>query len=150
VRNQPVVDRAGIDDATFDRTRERELAELHRRTAVYRAGTAGVPVRGRPVVLVDDGLATGATMRAAVAALRRQHPARVTVAVPVAAPEVCAELAAAVDRVVCLWAPESFTAVGQGYADFTQTSDGDVQAALAGSPPGGGAPGTGLADGGGG
>jgi predicted phosphoribosyltransferase len=85
------------------------------------------------VVLVDDGLATGATVHAAVAALRRQEPARLTVAVPVGSPQACERVAADVDAVVCLLAPSGFRAVGQAYGDFAPTSDDDVRRALAGS-----------------
>jgi predicted phosphoribosyltransferase len=83
------------------------------------------------VLLVDDGLATGSTMRAAVAALRREQPRRIVVAVPVASPTARAALAEEVDDVVCLWAPGDFRAVGQGYRDFAPTSDDEVRAALA-------------------
>jgi predicted phosphoribosyltransferase len=83
------------------------------------------------VIVVDDGLATGSTMRAAIAALRRQQPARVTVAVPVGPRSACDRLAAEVDEVVCAWTPQRFVAVGQAYVDFTQTSDDEVRAALA-------------------
>jgi len=109
----------------------REAAELARRVARYRGDRPAEPVEGRSVVVVDDGLATGATMRAAVAAVRRSAPARVLVAVPVGSPNTCAALASAVDDVVCLWAPASFSAVGQGYDDFGATSDDEVREALA-------------------
>jgi predicted phosphoribosyltransferase len=117
-------------EAAFEAVRDQELAELRRREHTYRAGRLPEPLGGRPVVLVDDGLATGATVRAAVAAVRRQRPASVTVAVPVGSPRVCAELAPDVDRVVCLEAPVSFRAVGQAYRDFSATSDEEVVAAL--------------------
>jgi putative phosphoribosyl transferase len=87
-------------------------------------------VPGKLVLLVDDGLATGSTMRAAVLAVRRQHPSRIVVAVPVGSPTACAGLAPEVDEVVCLSSPASFRAVGQAYADFTPTSDDEVRAAL--------------------
>ena len=128
---------AEVDDAAFAAVRERELAELHRRERAYRAGRPPVPLAGRPVVLVDDGLATGATMRAAVSAVARQAPASVTVAVPVGSPRACAELAPSVDRVLCLQSPRPFSAVGQAYRDFAATPDDEVDAALAASrPPG--------------
>jgi len=120
--------RAG--EATFDGVRERELVELERRGRLYRAGHEAVPLTGRAVVLVDDGLATGATMRAAVAAVRRQAPRSLTVAVPVGSPRVCRELQPEVDRVLCLESPVSFRAVGQAYRDFSATEDAEVIAAL--------------------
>jgi predicted phosphoribosyltransferase len=125
-----VVLRAGVDDATFDAVRDRELAELRRREDAYRGGREPIPLRGRDVVLVDDGLATGATMRAAVAAVRRQDPASLTVAVPVGSPRVCAELQPEVDRVVCLDTPAMFRAVGQAYRDFSATEDAEVVTTL--------------------
>ena len=88
-------------------------------------------VAGRTVIVVDDGLATGATMHAAVVAVRRQAPRELTVAVPVGSPSACSALADVVDELVCLSAPRSFRAVGQAYADFSETSDAEVRAALA-------------------
>jgi predicted phosphoribosyltransferase len=131
VRTEAVIDRARVQPATFDEVRDEELAELRRRESAYRGGHPMVRVTGRPVIVVDDGLATGATMRAAVAALRRQQPARITVAVPIGSPATCADLAPLVDEVVCLQTPRSFRAVGQGYADFAPTSDDEVREALA-------------------
>ena len=124
---------AEVDDAAFAAVRDRELAELQRRERTYRAGHPAVPLTGRSVVLVDDGLATGATVRAAVAALARRAPASVTVAVPVGSPRACADLGASVDRVVCLESPRPFRAVGQAYRDFAEIPDDEVQAALAAS-----------------
>jgi putative phosphoribosyl transferase len=131
VRVESVVRAAHVDDETFERVRERELAELRRREESYRGDRPPVELRGRSVVIVDDGLATGATMRAAVVAARRQAPARITVAVPIGSPAACASIADDVDEVVCLIAPSSFRAVGQGYADFAATSDAEVRSALA-------------------
>ena len=131
IRNPEVLDAAGVDDAAFTAVRERELVELHRRVEAYRTGRPPVPVRGRTVVLVDDGLATGSTARAALAALRSQAPARVVLAVPVGSPRVVAELSTEVDALVCLAAPAGFRAVGQAYADFSATADDAVRAALA-------------------
>ena len=131
VRTEQVLARAHVDPASFEEVRQRELAELRRRERAYRGIRPPVPLAGRTVVVVDDGLATGATMRAAVAAVRRSAPARVLVAVPVGSPNTCAALATAVDDVVCLWAPASFSAVGQGYDDFGATSDDEVREALA-------------------
>ncbi|MCZ2839344.1 phosphoribosyltransferase [Modestobacter sp. VKM Ac-2985] len=121
-----------VDEETFARAREQEVVELRRREAAYRQGRPVTPLAGRPVLVVDDGLATGSTMRAALTAVRRQGPSRLTVAVPVASPQVCGQLASEVDEVVCLWAPEAFSAVGQGYRDFRPTTDDEVRAALAG------------------
>ena len=122
---------AHVDDAAFAAVREQELAELRRRERAYRAGRPPVRLTGRSVVLVDDGLATGATVRAAVAALARQQPAAVTVAVPVGSSRACAELLPAVDRLLCLRTPRPFRAVGQAYLDFSATTDDEVHAALA-------------------
>ncbi len=127
---------AEVDDASFAAVRERELRELRRRERVYRAGRPPVPLTGRAVLLVDDGLATGATARAAVAALARQGPTSVAVAVPVGSPRACAELAPSVDRLLCLRSPRPFRAVGQAYRDFSATPDEEVAAALAAVPPG--------------
>lgn len=131
VRADLVIERAQVQPGTFDEVRAHELEELRRREAAYRGNRPSVPVAGRPVLVVDDGLATGATMRAAVSAVRRQEPARITVAVPIGSPTTCADLQPLVDDVVCLQAPRSFRAVGQGYADFAPTSDDEVREALA-------------------
>jgi putative phosphoribosyl transferase len=122
---------AGVGPETFERVRQRELEELRRREVAYRNGRPPVPVTGRAVVVVDDGLATGATMRAAVVAVRRQAPRHLTAAVPVGSPSACSALAEVVDELVCLSAPRGFRAVGQAYADFTETSDAQVTEALA-------------------
>ena len=135
VRAADVLAATGVDDAAFAAVQESEVAELRRRVAAYRTDRPPVPVRGRTVVLVDDGLATGSTMRAALAAVSVQEPARVVVAVPVASPRVVAELAHQVDDLVCLTAPAGFRAVGQAYADFAATPDDAVRAALAASRP---------------
>jgi predicted phosphoribosyltransferase len=131
VRTEAVLAHVLVDDETFAAVRDRELAELHRREVAYRGDRPAVPLTGRAVLLVDDGLATGATMRAAVVAVRRQQPRGITVAVPIGSPTACAALEAEVDALVCLAAPRSFRAVGQGYADFTPTGDEEVRAALA-------------------
>lgn len=135
VRVDPVIAAAGIDDATFDDVGRRELVELRRREAAYRDGRPPPAVTGRSVVLVDDGLATGATMHAAVVAARSGAPAGVAVAVPVGSPRACAALEPLVDRLVCLLAPASFRAVGQAYGDFGQTTDDEVRRALGGTAP---------------
>jgi putative phosphoribosyl transferase len=130
VRVEPVLASAQVQDDDFEDVRDRELTELYRREAAYRGGRPAVPVEGRAVVVVDDGLATGATMRAAVAALRQQAPARITVAVPVGSPRALAALGPDVDDVVCLSTPQSFRAVGQAYADFGETTDEEVRRAM--------------------
>ena len=105
----------------------RELRELERRERAYRGDRPALEVRGRTVILVDDGLATGSTMRAAVAALRRLGPARIVVAVPTAAPSTCDEFRHEVDECVCDITPEPFYAVGLWYEDFSQTTDDEVR-----------------------
>lgn len=110
---------------------EREREELRRREAEYRDGRSPAPIAGRHVVLVDDGLATGASMRAAIAAVRQQRPARITVAAPVGARETCEELSALVDEVVCAAVPQPFIAVGYWYQRFAATPDQEVRGLLA-------------------
>ena len=108
-----------------------ERQELARREAIYRGGRPPLDVRGKTVILVDDGLATGSTMRAAVAALRRQEPARIVVAVPIGAPTTCAELKRIADECICAVTPDHFRAVGLWYDDFEQTDDDEVCSLLA-------------------
>jgi predicted phosphoribosyltransferase len=131
VRVESVLSAAHVAPDVFDGVRQVELAELRRREITYRGDRPPLDLRARAVIVVDDGLATGATMRAAVIAVRRQAPERITVAVPIGSPTACAALAADVDEVVCLRAPLSFRAVGQAYDDFSATSDEEVRAALA-------------------
>ena len=109
---------------------QRAVRELREREHLYRGDRPPPDVAGRTVVLVDDGLATGATMRAAVEAIHRQHPREIIVAVPIASPESCEALAREVDRVVCAATPEPFHAVGLWYDDFSPTSDEEVQQIL--------------------
>lgn len=104
----------------------REQDELVRRERLYRAGRPAVSLRGRTVIVVDDGLATGSTMRAAVRAIRQQQPAHLTVAVPVGAPDTCRQLRDEADEVVCAAMPQPFRAVGLWYEDFPQASDDEV------------------------
>jgi predicted phosphoribosyltransferase len=134
VRTEVVLAAARVSPDTFAAVRDEELVELRRREQAYRGDRDPVRLTGRAVVLVDDGLATGATMRAAVVAVRRGNPARIVVAVPVGSPTACAALAPEVDDLVCLAAPRGFRAVGQAYADFTATSDAEVRTALAQRP----------------
>jgi putative phosphoribosyl transferase len=130
VLNEEVVRTLGIPDDVIESVSEKERRELARRERAYRDDRPPPDVRGRTVLLVDDGLATGSTMRAAVAALRKLHPARIVVAVPVGSAETCAELAAAADEVICARTPDPFYAVGLWYEDFTQTTDEQVHELL--------------------
>ncbi len=131
VLNRPVIDALRIDEDAIAAVTAREAAELDRREQAYRPGRPPVELAGKVVVVVDDGLATGATMRAAVAAARALSPDRLVVAVPVGSSQTCAELAAEADEVVCVHTPPSFSAVGQWYDDFSQTTDDDIRALLA-------------------
>ena len=131
VLNDEVVRRLGIPDAAVDAVTRYEQGELERRERLYRAGRPLPDLRGRTVIVVDDGLATGSTMLAAVRALRAQQPARIVVAVPTAAAETCAQLRSEADEVVCATTPEPFRAVGTWYDDFSQTSDEEVRELLA-------------------
>lgn len=135
VLNEVAIDTLGIDERLVDAVTRRELRELERRQLVFRGGRPPLEVRGRVVVLVDDGLATGSTMQAAVAATRAHDPARVVVAVPVAAPDVCASFRALADDVVCVDTPAPFFGVGLWYRDFSQTSDEEVKALLEDAAP---------------
>jgi putative phosphoribosyl transferase len=130
VLNQDVIDALGIPQETIDTVAERETEELERREQTYRGSRGAPDVHGRTIILVDDGLATGSTMRAAVAALRRQGPDRIVVAVPVGAAETCAEFQSEADEVVCARTPEPFHAVGLWYDNFAQTSDEEVHELL--------------------
>ncbi len=127
VLNDDVVRISGITRDQLDRVTRAEEAELHRREEQYRGERPFPDVNGKTVILVDDGLATGATMRAAVEALRGEGPARVIVAVPVAAAETCQRLQSLADDVVCAMTPDPFEAVGLWYHDFSQTTDAEVQ-----------------------
>jgi predicted phosphoribosyltransferase len=130
VINDGVVRSLRIPNAKIDEAAAREQREIERRERAYRGDRPPPTVRGRTVILVDDGLATGSTMRAAVQALRQQAPRRIVVAVPVAAPDTCEEFRAKVDEVVCAATPEPFLAVGAWYDDFSQTSDEEVHELL--------------------
>jgi putative phosphoribosyl transferase len=120
----------GVSDEQIARQVSLEIGELARRQRVYRPGRAGLPVRGASVVLVDDGIATGATVHAALAALRAQHPGRIVLAVPVAPAQALSALRSEVDDIVCLAQPEPFYAVGSHYENFEQVSDEAVLNAL--------------------
>lgn len=119
-----------IPQQELDHIAARERAELDRRLAAYRGTRPPIDVRGKTILLVDDGLATGASMRAAVASLRPLEPARIVVAVPVGDPRVCDRLAAEADDVICLCTPSRLDAVGQWYDDFSQTTDDEVRELL--------------------
>ncbi len=131
VLNEDVVGALGLSAKVIDAVAAREEKELERRERIYRGARTPPEVRERTIILVDDGLATGSTMRAAVAALRKQGPARIVVAVPVAAPETCEEFKSEVDETVCAATPRMFNGVGRWYEDFSQTSDGEVHELLA-------------------
>jgi putative phosphoribosyl transferase len=131
VLNDEVVWRVPNPDAAIRMATNRERYELERRELEYRDGRPAPELRGRTVILVDDGLATGSSMRAAVAALRERGVAKLIVAVPVGSQETCVKLRTEVDEVICLSAPRAFRAVGQFYKDFAQTSDQEVRELLA-------------------
>ena len=131
VLNDHIVGVLGIPDYVIDAVAAWEQQELARRERLYRGDRPLPDVRGQTVILVDDGLATGATMHAAIKALRQQQPARIVVAVPTAAPETCDQLRAEVDEVICAITPDPFHAVGLWYEDFSQTTDEEVRELLA-------------------
>jgi predicted phosphoribosyltransferase len=131
VLNRQVIDDLGLPEAAIEAVTAAELAELQRRERLYRAQRPPLDLPGRTVILVDDGLATGSTMRAAVAAVREQGAGRVIVAVPVAPPDTCDTLARQADEVICPLRPHDFEAVGQWYEDFAQTTDDEVRTLLA-------------------
>ena len=135
---------AGVNTAYIEREAERELVDIRRRRRVYLQGRPLIDLAGRSVIVVDDGIATGTTVRAALQALHRQHPAQLVLAVPVAPPDTARALRREVDHLVCLQVPEEFDAVGLHYDDFHQVNDDEVLALLAdapaqssGRPPGG-------------
>jgi putative phosphoribosyl transferase len=127
VLNDDVVRWYGIPEASIERVAREEEQELHRRERAYRDDLPAPDLANRTVILIDDGLATGSTMRAAAQAMRTHHPSRVVIAVPVGAPQTCAELAAVADEVICVRMPEPFSAVGQWYLNFNQTDDEEVR-----------------------
>ena len=128
--NEDILRELGVTERYLQRVTEEEQAEARRREERFRAGRPPARVAGRTVILVDDGLATGATMRAAVRSVRRHGPARLVVAVPVGARETCEELRAEADEVVCLYQPEPFWAVGAHYQHFEPVDDATVQELL--------------------
>jgi putative phosphoribosyl transferase len=130
VLNEDVVTQLGLSAADIEAVAAREQRELDRRERAYRGDRPPTELRERSIIVCDDGLATGATMRAAVEAVRQQSPANITVAVPVAASIACADLRASADEVVCLYTPEPFAAVGYWYEQFGETSDDEVRTLL--------------------
>jgi predicted phosphoribosyltransferase len=130
VINADVVDYLRIPARVIDAVVDVELRELQRRERLYKGARAEPDVSGKTVILVDDGLATGSTMRAAVEALRQQNPARIVVAVPVSAPGTCDEYRMGVDEIICAQTPEPFMGVGRWYRDFSQTTDEEVREIL--------------------
>ena len=131
VLNEDVARALPNADEIIESITQREMIELQRREEKYRDGRPAPEISGRTVILIDDGLATGATMRAAVKALRQRGAAKIVVAVPVGPPDTCKEFEEEADEVVCASAPEFFQAVGQYYEDFSQTSDEEVSELLA-------------------
>jgi putative phosphoribosyl transferase len=124
--NKSVIEQLGIPESIIDSVSDREARELERRELLYRGDKPPINVSNRVVILVDDGLATGSTMKAAVAALRRQNPSRIVVAVPTAPPDACDEIRPNADELVCAVTPEPFFSVGLWYEHFDQTSDAEV------------------------
>ncbi len=130
VVNDDLVSYLGIPDEVIDSIAAVEQRELERREQAYRDGRPLAGVKDRVVILIDDGLATGSTMRAAAASLRLQKPARIVVAVPVSSPETCEEFRSEVDEIVCAVTPQHFRGVGLWYDNFSQTSDEEVRELL--------------------
>ncbi len=130
VINPRIVQALGISERQIQEVAREEYAELQRREAAYRGDRPFPEIAGRTVILVDDGLATGASMKAAIQALKTLEPGRIVVAVPVAPPDTLSSLESEVDEVVALMAPPAFAAVGQWYIDFGQTSDAEVRELL--------------------
>jgi putative phosphoribosyl transferase len=130
VLNRNIIEALGIPQEMIDAAVAREQQELERREREYRDGRPPIDVQGCTVILVDDGLATGSSMRVAATALRKKLHARIVVAVPVAAPSTCAEFENEADKVICAETPEPFWAVGVWYRDFSPTSDDEVRELL--------------------
>lgn len=131
VLNKDIIQYLNISDEAIDAIAQRELQELERRERAYRGNRPPLNVENRTIILIDDGLATGASMRAAVAGLRAQNPAHIVVAVPTAAPETCEALEPEVDQMICATTPEPFYGVSRWYEDFSQTTDEEVKTLLA-------------------
>ncbi len=131
VREEEVIALARVTEAEFEAACKREIAEIERRGSLYFAGRAPVDIAKRIAIVVDDGIATGATIRAAVEGIRKRQPSRIVVAAPVASPKAVAALQGQVDEVCCLISPQSMDAIGYFYGDFSQLSDDDVIRVLA-------------------
>ncbi|WDZ81996.1 phosphoribosyltransferase (plasmid) [Ensifer adhaerens] len=131
VREEEVIALARVTEAQFDAACEREIAEIERRKEVYFAGRAPINIANRIAIVVDDGIATGATIRAAIEGISKRQPARIVVAMPVASPEALASLQRKVDEVCCLVSPQPMHSVGSFYQEFPQLSDDDVMRVLA-------------------
>lgn len=127
ILNQEVVENLHISEEIIDRVAATEQQELERREHAYRDDRPPLDLSDRTVILVDDGLATGATMRVAVVAIRQQHPKQIIAVVPVSSPEICDELRVEVDKIICAETPRPFVAVGLWYKKFSQTTDAEVQ-----------------------
>ena len=130
VLNRDIIRMLSIPDELINFVARRELQELQRRERLYRGDRPPPEVRDRTIILIDDGLATGASMRAAVVSLRAQHPARIVVAVPIAAENVCEAFRTEVDEIICAVTPEPFYGVGRWYEDFSQITDQEVRILL--------------------
>lgn len=128
--SRDIVDYAGLSEEELAQACERKLREVEERVRIFRGGRPAPALRDRTVIIVDDGIATGGTTRAAIRAVRAQQPSKVILAVPVASPDVVQALSQEVDRVVCLLTPEDLYAIGMWYDDFTQVSDEAVVALL--------------------
>jgi putative phosphoribosyl transferase len=133
VLNDDVVAWYRVPESAIDAVAREEQVELERREREYRAGRTPAPLQEKTVVLIDDGLATGSTMKAAVQAVRAHAPARIIVAVPVGSPDTCREFEGIADEIVCARVPDHFAAVGQWYRDFSQTTDQEVRDLLHGA-----------------
>ncbi len=134
ILNGELIRRLSVDQAYLDSEIAAQLDEVRRRQWLFRRGRPALPIRGRTVVVVDDGIATGATVRAGIICLRRSEPRHLILAVPVAPPETVESLRGEVDELICLHTPASFKAVGAFYVDFRQTSDEEVVALLEAGP----------------
>lgn len=127
VLNEDIVQMLGIPEKVIHKVAAHERQELARRERLYRGSSRAIDAHGRTVIIVDDGIATGATMRAAVTAVKHLHPARIVIAVPVAAAATCEELAVVADELVCILRPRDFFALGFWYQSFAQTTDEEVR-----------------------
>jgi putative phosphoribosyl transferase len=132
--NQEIIEQLGVSDDYIQAEINKQLQEIKRRELAYRAGRAPVPLAGKTVIVVDDGIATGSSVRAALRGVRRAEPKRIVLAVPVAPAETIEALRSSADQIVCLETPENFFAVGQFYRDFHQVSDEEVKRILGAKP----------------